>query len=250
MARCRPTVIRSALCVLLACVGGCSGNGGTSGPPSGAGGDGATGGSGAASGGGPGTGAHGGGAGGAVNTGGSPAGGSQGRGGVQGVGGSTSSGGNGGSIGPGTGGTAGTAGAAGKPGTGGVGRGGHGRRRLRLRDIDVAEADRRERGLDGDRRRGEWRLVGRSGQHRTGCSGDGRLCRQQAGDSLRVDLGGHDQRVRQRPGRRQGERSLIGCPHRFVPQRHHQHRDSGQCHGARQPRIGRRGRECRQAHRR
>ncbi len=117
MPRCRSTIVRSLLCALLACVGGCSGNGATPEPPSGTGGDSTGGAGGAASGGSPGTG---GGAGGAVGTGGSPAGGSQGRGGAQGGGGSTSSGGTGGSIGPGTGGAAGTAGAAGKAGTGGA----------------------------------------------------------------------------------------------------------------------------------
>jgi alpha-L-fucosidase len=121
MARCRSTIVRPVLGVLLICVGACSDNTGASGPPSGAGGAGATGGNGAASGGSPGTGrGTGGSTGGAVGTGGSPAGGSQGRGGVQGLGGVTSRGGNGGSIGPATGGAGGRAGDSGKAGAGGA----------------------------------------------------------------------------------------------------------------------------------
>ena len=110
----RSAPLWSLLGVLLACVGGCSGQNATSGPPSGAGGGGYAGGGGAAGGGSPGTG------GGARGPGGSPAGGSQGQGGVQGVGGSNSNGGHGGSIGPGGGGAGGVAGAAGKAGTGGA----------------------------------------------------------------------------------------------------------------------------------
>ena len=109
----------SGLCVLLACVGGCSGNSATSGPPSGAGSSGHAGGGGTASGGSPGTGGASGG------TGGSAAGGSQGSGGLQGDGGNNSSGGHGGSIGPATGGAGGAAGAAGG-GTGGTSTGGTG----------------------------------------------------------------------------------------------------------------------------